>query len=101
MQVQKGKYCTYPFELASYQVLSPTPTWAESQDVNRCREPVGEILPGAFHERLLRIAASNISSASSISSLQTVIGGAMRKIPKPPRTTLVIMPSSRQVRATR
>ena len=30
MQVQKGKYCTiYPFELASCQVLYPTPTWAE------------------------------------------------------------------------
>jgi branched-chain amino acid transport system substrate-binding protein len=30
MQVQKGKYCTiYPFELASCQVLHPTPTWAE------------------------------------------------------------------------
>jgi branched-chain amino acid transport system substrate-binding protein len=30
MQVQKGKYCTiYPFELASCEVLFPTPTWAE------------------------------------------------------------------------
>ena len=30
MQVQKGKYCTiYPFELASCQVLSPTPSWAD------------------------------------------------------------------------
>jgi branched-chain amino acid transport system substrate-binding protein len=30
MQVQKGKYCTiYPFELASCDVLYPTPTWAE------------------------------------------------------------------------
>ena len=30
MQVQKGKYCTvYPFELASCQVLYPTPNWAE------------------------------------------------------------------------
>jgi branched-chain amino acid transport system substrate-binding protein len=30
MQVQKGKYCTiYPFELASCEVLYPTPTWAE------------------------------------------------------------------------
>jgi branched-chain amino acid transport system substrate-binding protein len=30
MQVQKGKYCTiYPFELATCQVLYPTPTWAE------------------------------------------------------------------------
>ena len=30
MQVQKGKYCTaYPFELASCQVLYPTPSWAE------------------------------------------------------------------------
>jgi branched-chain amino acid transport system substrate-binding protein len=29
MQVQKGRYCTiYPFELASCQVLFPTPTWA-------------------------------------------------------------------------
>jgi branched-chain amino acid transport system substrate-binding protein len=30
MQVQKGKYCTiYPFELASCEVLYPTPTWAD------------------------------------------------------------------------
>jgi branched-chain amino acid transport system substrate-binding protein len=30
MQVQKGKYCTiYPFELASCEVLFPTPTWAD------------------------------------------------------------------------
>jgi branched-chain amino acid transport system substrate-binding protein len=30
MQVQKGKYCTiYPFELASCQVLYPSPTWDE------------------------------------------------------------------------
>jgi branched-chain amino acid transport system substrate-binding protein len=30
MQVQKGRYCTiYPFDLASCQVLYPTPTWAE------------------------------------------------------------------------
>jgi branched-chain amino acid transport system substrate-binding protein len=30
MQVQKGRYCTiYPFELASCEVLFPTPTWAE------------------------------------------------------------------------
>jgi branched-chain amino acid transport system substrate-binding protein len=30
MQVQKGKYCTiYPFELASCEVLYPSPTWAE------------------------------------------------------------------------
>ena len=30
MQVQKGKYCTiYPFELASCDVLYPTPTWTE------------------------------------------------------------------------
>jgi branched-chain amino acid transport system substrate-binding protein len=30
MQVQKGKYCTiYPFELASCEVLYPTPSWAE------------------------------------------------------------------------
>ena len=30
MQVQKGKYCTiYPFELASCEVVYPTPTWAE------------------------------------------------------------------------
>jgi branched-chain amino acid transport system substrate-binding protein len=30
MQVQKGQYCTiYPFELASCEVKSPTPTWAE------------------------------------------------------------------------
>jgi branched-chain amino acid transport system substrate-binding protein len=29
MQVQKGRYCTiYPFELASCEVLYPTPTWA-------------------------------------------------------------------------
>lgn len=29
MQVQKGNYCTvYPFELASCEVLFPTPTWA-------------------------------------------------------------------------
>jgi branched-chain amino acid transport system substrate-binding protein len=30
MQVQKGKYCTiYPFELASCEVLYPTPTWVQ------------------------------------------------------------------------
>jgi branched-chain amino acid transport system substrate-binding protein len=30
MQVQKGKYCTiYPFELASCEVLYPTPSWAD------------------------------------------------------------------------
>jgi branched-chain amino acid transport system substrate-binding protein len=30
MQAQKGKYCTmYPFDLASCQVLSPAPSWAE------------------------------------------------------------------------
>ena len=37
MQVQKGKYCTiYPFELASCQVLFPTPTWAKKP---RCKSP--------------------------------------------------------------
>jgi branched-chain amino acid transport system substrate-binding protein len=30
MQVQKGKYCTiFPFELASCEVLYPTPNWAK------------------------------------------------------------------------